>query len=176
MAHRVKCYFCGHTFDRDKEPAVSIEGKRRYAHKECYERTQRNIEQQEQSKRDLEDYIKNLFNYKTLPEKVEKQINDYLINKNYTYQGMLNALKYFYEVKHGDKEKAYGKIGIVPYVYEDSRLYYLSILETKEKNENINLEEYVLPQKIIYIKKPERKPMVEMKKLFSFLDEEEDET
>ena len=82
----------------------------------------------------------------------------------------------YYNIYDGDKEKAYGKIGIVPYVYEDSRLYYLSILETKEKNENINLEEYVLPQKIIYIKKPERKPMVEMRKLFSFLDEEEDET
>ena len=38
MGHRVKCFYCGHTFDRDKEPFVPIEGKRRYAHLLCYNR------------------------------------------------------------------------------------------------------------------------------------------
>ena len=34
MAHKVKCFFCGVTFDRDKEPFVQI-GARRYAHMSC---------------------------------------------------------------------------------------------------------------------------------------------
>lgn len=34
MAHKVKCFFCGVTFDRDKEPFVQI-GTRRYAHMSC---------------------------------------------------------------------------------------------------------------------------------------------
>lgn len=174
MAHKVKCFYCGHTFDRDKEPAVPIEGKRRYAHKACYEKSIKLLEEEKQNREDLENYIKQLFNYEIIPDIVEKQINDYLLNKNYTYTGILNALKYFYEIKHGDKEKSYGRIGIVPYIYEDSRLYYLALLETKEKNENIKIEEYVLPQRIIHIKEPTRKPMVEVKKLFSFLDQEED--
>lgn len=30
--HRVKCYYCGQYFDRDKEPAVKLENMNRYAH------------------------------------------------------------------------------------------------------------------------------------------------
>lgn len=40
------------------------------------------------------------------------------------YRGQLLTLKYFYEVKHGDKRKAKGSIGIIPFVYEEARLYY----------------------------------------------------
>ena len=31
MAHYVKCFYCGKTFDRDKIPYIKING-RRYAH------------------------------------------------------------------------------------------------------------------------------------------------
>ena len=34
MAHKVKCYYCGQTFDRDKVLFVRV-GQRRYAHMEC---------------------------------------------------------------------------------------------------------------------------------------------
>ena len=48
MAHRVKCYYCGKTFDRDKLPYVQVSAKR-YAHQECSltEEEKRNKEEQD---------------------------------------------------------------------------------------------------------------------------------
>lgn len=40
------------------------------------------------------------------------------------YRGQLLTLKYFYEVKHGDKKKAKGSIGIIPYVFSQAAEYY----------------------------------------------------
>lgn len=174
MAHKVKCYYCNHVFDRDAEPFVPIEGKRRYAHKACYDKAINEEKENEEAKNKLEDYIKELFNYKVLPEAVNRQIKEYITDKNYTYGGMLNALRYFYEIKNGDKEKAHGRIGIIPYVYEDARIYYLALLETKERNEKIVISDFVLPEKIVHIKNPERAPMIGKRRLFAFLDEEED--
>ena len=173
MGHRVKCYYCGHTFDRDKEPFVPIEGKKRYAHTLCFNRAQSAAQENEENKLQLEEYIKELFNYKTLPDPVNRQIREYITDKNYTYKGILKALKYFYEVKSGDKEKAHGRIGIVPYDYEDAHNYYLALFEAKEKNEQIVISEYVLPTRVVHIKNPERQPMIGKRKLFSFLNEEE---
>lgn len=173
--HKVKCYYCSKMFDRDKEPFVPIEGKRRYAHLLCYNRAMSVEKENEENKQQLENYIKELFNYTSLPESVNRQIREYLIEKNYTYKGMLKSLKYFYEIKNGDKEKAYGRIGIIPYVYEDAHNYYLALFEAKEKNEQVVVSDYVLPTRVVCIKNPERSPMVGKRKLFSFLDEEENE-
>ena len=48
MAHNVKCYYCGKTFNRDKEPFVQV-GSRRYAHKLCAEKAETHIEEVFQS-------------------------------------------------------------------------------------------------------------------------------
>ena len=40
------------------------------------------------------------------------------------YKGQLMALKYFYEIEHNTIEKSHGSIGIIPFVWERSRLYY----------------------------------------------------
>lgn len=172
MAHRVKCYYCGHTFDRDKEYCVQVPEKtRRYAHKDCYLKMIATQRADEENKVKLEEYIKNLFGYQTLPDKVTKQIQQYITQNNYTYLGILKALKYFYEIKHGSKEKAFGKIGIVPYVYEDAHNYYLAIWQTKQKNAAVKLEEYVLPTREVHILPPEREPMQKKKSIFIFLEE-----
>ena len=76
---------------------------------------------------------------------------------------------------NGDKEKAHGRIGIVPYVYEDAHNYYLALFEAKEKNEQVVVSDYVLPTRVVCIRDPERSPMTGKRKLFSFLDEEENE-
>lgn len=140
MAHPVKCFYCGKTFDRDREPYVAVPDKaKRYAHKQCYQNT---IELDEQTKRDkeiLENYIKELFNWDTLPEKVVKQLKAYMTDttKNYTYSGIYKTLKYHYEIKHGQIEKANGGIGIVPYVYEEAKRYWYNIWLTRERNKEL---------------------------------------
>lgn len=173
MAHKVKCYYCGHTFDRDKEPYMQIPEKaRRYAHKDCYLKTVALQRADEENKNKLEDYIKELFGYKVLPDTVNKQIRQYTTEKNYTYSGILKALKYFYEVRNGSKEKAFGRIGIVPYVYEDAHNYYLAIWQAKQKNAEVKIEEYVLPVREVHIPIPQREPMQKKRSVFVFLEEE----
>lgn len=172
MSHKVKCYYCGHIFDRDKEPFMAIPDKaRRYAHKDCYLRAAAIQQADEENRVKLENYIKELFNYKVLPEGVNRQIREYTTEKNYTYSGILKALKYFYEIKHGSKEKAFGRIGIVPFVYEDAHNYYLAIWETQQKNTEVQVEEYVLPQKEVHISIPQREPMRKKRQVFVFLEE-----
>lgn len=46
--------------------------------------------------------------------------------QGYTYQGQLLTLKYFFEIKKSPLEKAHGSIGIIPFQYESSRLYYIN--------------------------------------------------
>lgn len=172
MAHKVKCFYCQHVFDRDKEPFMAIPDKsRRYAHKECFLRAVAVERANQQDKENLEEYIKELFNYKVLPEAVNKQIRQYTTENNYTYSGILKALKYFYEVKHGSKEKAYGRIGIVPYVYDTAHNYYLAIWQARERNEQVKTNEYVLPTVEIRIPVPQRKPMRGLRRLFRVLDD-----
>lgn len=176
MSHKVKCFYCGHIFDRDKEPFVAIPNKaKRYAHKKCFNTVFEKQQLEQEQKQELENYIKTLFNYTTLPEIVNKQITHFITEKNYTYSGILKSLKYFYEIKNGDKEKAYGRIGIVPFVYDDAHNYYLAIWQARQKNEKVAtkiIEQYVLPTTEIHIPIPKREPMKKHKKLFTFLEEE----
>lgn len=185
MAHPVKCYYCGKTFDRDKEPAVLIENKRRYAHEACFNITEQRNSQEQNDIIKLEDYIKQLFGYKVLPEAVNRQIRKFISENNYTYNGILKALKYHYEVKRADKEKAFGRIGIVPYVYQDAHNYYYEIWETQERNKAIietqtqakelnGKNKIEIPTIEIHIQSPERKPMRTPRKLFTFLDDFEE--
>ena len=117
MGHPVKCFYCGHTFDRDRFPFVAIPNKvKRYAHKECYEKAINEDIKEQEDKEKLEEYIKNLFGYKTLPEKVNKQIRKFHIENNYSYSAIYKTLIYFFDIKKNTIEKANGGIGIVPYI------------------------------------------------------------
>ena len=42
MAHKVKCLYCGVTFDRDKTPCEQVSAKR-YAHIECSKQVQEKV-------------------------------------------------------------------------------------------------------------------------------------
>ena len=84
---------------------------------------------------------------------------------------MQKALHYFYEIKGGDKSKANGGIGIIPYVYKDAYNYYYNLWLAKQKNSDIEVQLYIPKVKEIVIDRPERK--VKKRQLFSFLDEEE---
>ena len=174
--HKVKCFYCGRTFDRDKEPFSAVPNtNKRYAHQACFERMEAAQKEDDENKAKLEEYIKQLFGYTALPETVKKQIRQYISEYQYSYGGILRALTYHYEIRHGSKEKAYGRIGIVPYTYEEARNYYLALWQAKQKNEVIatKKEEYILPTVEVHITPPERKPMKNKKKLFTFLEGED---
>jgi hypothetical protein len=92
----------------------------------------------------------------------DAQRKKFIKENQMTNKGILFALKYFYEVKHGDWEKGHGGIGIIPFVYTDSCAYW-SALERKtegiiadierqmraamERNQKTYIQQTVKPRK-----------------------------
>ena len=105
-----------------------------------------------------------------VPLRIKKQAQTFVKNYNYSYSGMLKALKYFYEVKRADLSKANNGIGIIPYIYQDAYNYYFSLWLANQKN-NVNLMDYIPSEIEIIIPSPKRK--INKKKRFTFLDEDE---
>lgn len=169
----VKCPYCGKTFSRDVEEYVQI-NSRRYAHKECFDRHNAELSQEEKDKIALDNLIKSLFGYTSIPERVKRQIDDYHNNKKYSYSGISKSLIWFYQIKGNPIEKANGGIGIVPYIYEDARNYYTAIWIAQQQNQAKPIEQWEPEIVEIHIPPPKSKPL-QGKKFFSFLDEEEDE-
>lgn len=131
-----------------------------------------NKSEEEKDKERLEKYIKELFKVNSIPMKIQKQIDNYKKDKNYSYSGIYKTLKYFYEVKGGSLEKSNGGIGIVPFIYEEAFKYWRALWEAKERNKDVNIEQYILPVREVHIQPPQRQPMKHIRKLFTFLEEE----
>ena len=174
--HLVKCFYCGQSFDANEVPFTMI-NSRRYAHKSCWEDKLASETKEEHDKRILEDYIKELFGYATIPPRVTKQIQTFVhdMEHNYTYSGIYKTLKYFFEVRGNSLEKANGGIGIVPYAYAEAYNYWKAIWEAKQRNENVDIEQFLLPTREVHIMPPKRQPMKHTRKLFTFLDDGEEE-
>lgn len=166
--HWVICVYCGERFDASKEPYVKV--GRRYAHEHCAKQHENNLTKEEKDKQALEEYIKKLFQYDYIPLKVKRQLDEYTKDYKYTYSGILKTLIYYYTVQHGDVKKANGGIGIVPYVYQQAHDYYYSIWLANQRNTGVeNYQAEVIEYRI---KEPKPKP--KRRKLFSFLDREEE--
>lgn len=167
--HKVKCIYCGVTFDRDKLPFIQV-SQRRYAHQECSLTEEQKKSKEEQDKIDLDNYIMQLFKIDYVDARIRKQIKQYREEYNYTYSGIRKALVYFYKVKGNPIEKANGGIGIVPYVYQNAYNYYLALWQAQQKNQDKVLTNYIPKVKEVVIPRPQRK--VKKRELFTFLDEE----
>lgn len=128
MSFRV-CPYCKKQVNTKTDLSRYDEESKRWFHEACHivmseERTAR---------KELIEYICQLFGYKRPPSKVYTQMTKYIEEQHYTYVGILNTVRYFYEIKNGAKDKANGGIGIVPYVYEEANAYY-SKVEKKQSN------------------------------------------
>ena len=105
-----KCPYCNN--EVKEEDAIYNTKTKRYYHELCY-----NILLE---RKQLVDYICELFNYKKPSVKIYQQMSNYY-ERGVSYSDMLLALKYFYEIKKGDINKSQGGIGIVPYVLEEAK-------------------------------------------------------
>lgn len=87
-------------------------------------------------RRELFDYICRLMNLKSPGPIIYAQRKKYINEYGYTDEGILNTLKYIYEVKHMSVQKADERIGLVPYYYDKAQLYFAQ--KEKEKVEIMN--------------------------------------
>lgn len=133
MVHRVMCRACRNYFDRDLlvegidwvKPSVN-----QYYHRSCYEEWAMkkgdinanftNDKWFEALKYYLNHEIKAPIDYR----KLTSQWNNFL-KQNKTAKGIYFAMRYFYDVEKGDKEKSQGGIGIVSSIYQDSCNYWV---------------------------------------------------
>lgn len=170
MAHKVKCAICGETFDRDKISFIQV-NSRRYAHKDCYDKQEAQEKHNIEARKELEDYVKQLFNITSLTSKISRQINKYISEYHYTYEGILKTLKYWHEIKGNDTSKSNSGIGIVEYIYEDAKKYYYEIYKANKANEKQDIESCVFSIEEIKINPPIAK--IKRKHSIHFFDEED---
>lgn len=169
---KVKCFYCGVYFDRDKEPFVAV-NSRRYAHKACHDGAQANKTQDEKDYEALTNYIKQKFNLTTVSAKITRQITDYRKQYNFTYSGMLKALIWWFDVQRHTLEGTNGGIGILPYIYNDAKTYYYGLYMAQMINEEKDLSNYKTKIEEIEIAPPQ--VYVQPPKLFNIERENENE-
>ena len=143
MAHKVICFFCQKTFDRDKEPFVKVNG-RRYAHKECAEKDNNNILQQENDKTLFFETVKSIYGKNYNFVLINKQASNFIEQYGYTWSGMTKCLNWFYNINHGSLEEGHGGIGIIPYIYDKVYEYYYNIYTAQEKNKTKDISQKLI--------------------------------
>ena len=119
-----KCPVCNN--EVKGEDAIFNVKTKRYYHESCYQILL--------DRKDLCNYICEIFGYKNPTPKMYQQMTSYY-ERGISYNDMLLTLKYFYEVEKGDINKSQQGIGIIPYAINRAKEY--TTLEELEKNKLI---------------------------------------
>jgi hypothetical protein len=138
MAHEVQCRLCKVRFDTEKEPFILI-GKKSYYHQACYDAWIKDRNNATAAPKDENFWYESVIDYlyrdvKMIMNfsKIESQWKHFTKpERKMTPKGIYFALRYYYEVQHGDKEKALGGIGIVANIYSDSARYWTELESRK---------------------------------------------
>lgn len=131
----VKCYYCGEKFFLEDGP-WRMARINRYAHESCFLK----------NRTEDDKYIDLIYDVLRRNQvqyvffKCEKQRIKF-VKEGYTNKGIAFSLQYFYEVQKGEKGKANGGIGIVPYVYEQATRYYIAKFQEQERIKKQSLGE-----------------------------------
>ena len=185
-----KLYLCHECQVRDidtnilKENEDYIKRGNFYYHKSCYDLREYRKKHPSVKIEANDDFWKDAaYDYLRFVVKVEvstlffKQWHDYLNkNKDYSAKGLYFALLYFYDIKKGDKDKSNGGIGIIPYVYDESKRYWYE-RESRQSDIVAQIEQQVreaAERKTIVLTKKEVKPR-KFEVDFSVLDDLEDD-
>jgi hypothetical protein len=145
MARNVKCPLCG-TFN-EKENAIYHNSK--YYCKVCYE----NKQNESNDYKELISYICELYSIDIPTGWILKQIKDFKEQFNYTYKGIKSTLHYFFEIQEGNDVADSMGIGIVPFVYDEAKKFYIDKKAVKDSVIGMNLEEMEANKKTINIKR-----------------------
>jgi len=131
------CRLCKIEIDKQKDDWI-MPSNRWYYHKSCY----KNWKEAEHV--NDEDYVGLIYDFIARDLKVkydyyvcEAQRKKFIKDNKMTNKGILFALKYFYEIKHGNWEKGHGGIGIIPFIYTESCAYWAA---QERKNKGVIAE------------------------------------
>lgn len=113
----MKCYEC--KSDVDKADAKYID--KHYYHINCYNTMI--------DRRHFIEYVCKIYKLKAPGPVIYSQRKQFMTKYGYTDIGMINTLRYAYEVKHIKTEKAQERIGIIPLLYDEAQTFYKSKLD-----------------------------------------------
>ncbi len=177
----VHCRICGGEIDRDSEQENVdwiMLSKNWYYHKSCYESWKKSTPEEDK------EWVHFIYDFLARDLKVqynywmcEKQREKFIKEKKYTSKGIFFALKYFYEVKHGDWEKSHGGLGIIPYIYNDACTYWV---EQERKSNGVceKIKEQMkaaAERKTEVVRKKTPKKKDKYKEALNLIDEMEDD-
>lgn len=129
----VHCRLCGQLIDRNVGQEGTdwiIRSRGWYYHKDCYESWVSSKDDIHSQKKESEwmDYAWDFLTHDVKISvdyiKFQKQWEAF-VKKNMTPKGIYFCLKYFYDIQHGDKDKAKGGIGIVSFIYKEGCQYWV---------------------------------------------------
>lgn len=129
------CRVCKKEINKNKEKEGVdwiMPSKNWYYHVSCYEEWRKGSDDDEDWIGLIYDFIARDLKVSYDYHKCEAQRKKFIKENKCTNRGIFFTLKYFYELKHGDWNKGYEGIGIVPYVYREAVLYWQDI-ENKQK-------------------------------------------
>lgn len=161
----VMCAFCFQAMKRSSVDCKEI-SPGRFAHLSCFEKDKLKEKTPEEK---LSEFLKTQCRWEFVPPSIMKQINKMVEQNNFTYSGIHGTLKYWYIIKGNNIDRD-NPVGIVPYIYEQAKLFYKHKAEIQEKNKRqLQMKQPTINYITI------KKPTLETKKdtAFSFLDEEE---
>lgn len=184
-----KCYECK---VRDIDPNILKEGEdyiRRGTHiyhKSCYNLREKRKKNPNIKDMESDDFWKDAaYDYLKKVVKIDvstlffKQWHDYLNQKGqpYTAKGIYFAILYFYDIKKGNKDKSNGGIGIIPYIYDESRVYWhervLRQPEIIKQIENQIKESSERKKVVIYKQEQKRKPRFDLSSIAEMEDDDD---
>lgn len=164
----VHCRVCKKNIDRENETGWIMPSKNYFYHEKCYKDWVEKKDDIHAKAADDEWYeamiyylshiVKSPIDYK----KTKSQWKNFL-KQNKTAKGIYFAIRYFYDVQKGDKDKSIGGIGIVSSIYDDSRAYWYD-REEREHGICARIEAQMrqqAEQKKIVIKQAKRKSIRE---------------
>lgn len=149
MGKMVKCQYCQQIVDKD----LSERFDEKNFHKECCE--------EYKYRKEIFKYVAHLFGFKNENKPgpvIISQLKTFMLkNPHYTHKGILEALKYFYEVKKGTTKRANEGIGIVPFVYEEAQEYFKNLSNKQQKIAKVVEQQLKKEPIIIKVEKLEEK-------------------
>jgi hypothetical protein len=157
----VKCLYCDTEFQREEESYVQI--GTRYAHLSCAESAP--TWKDDTYKDRIFQYIQKIYGSYDYWS-IDRCRSKWITENQYTNFGIYQTLIYAYEVKQLDPVKGGGRIGIVPYLYEEAKGYFIKFyLREKNITEAANSQLEQLPRLIIV-----EKAVITRKKEYSLDD------
>lgn len=103
----------------------------------------------DKDREELNNYICQLFGVDLLPYTINKQIEEYTSQLEYSFSSIEKTLRYFYEFKENQIDVSRQTIGIVPYIYEEAKRFYEQAFQANQINQDCEIINRIETIKIV---------------------------